>query len=53
LDTRFYPTKIKVSEEAKLSVRLLQHTVLPKWNYTVRPRNRNGQVIPGLLQSVI
>ena len=45
LDTRYYPTKIKVSEEAKLSVRLLRHSVLPKWNYTVHPRNRNGQVI--------
>ena len=30
LDTRFYPTKVKVSEEAKASVRLLRHTVLPK-----------------------
>jgi hypothetical protein len=45
LDTRFYPTKVKVSEEAKSSVRLWRHTVLPKWNYTIRPRNRNGQVI--------
>ena len=42
LDTRFYPTKVKVSEEAKASVRLLRHTVLPKWNYTIRPRNPNG-----------
>ena len=45
LDTRYYPTKLKVSEEAKLGVRLSQHNVLPKWNYTIRPRRRNGQVI--------
>jgi hypothetical protein len=42
LDTRFYPTKVKVSEEAKASVRLSCHTVLPKWNYTIHPRKRNG-----------
>lgn len=42
LDRRFYQTKLKVSEEAKLSVRLLCHAVLPKWNYTIRPRTRNG-----------
>jgi hypothetical protein len=42
LDTRFYPTKVKLSEEAKLTVRLSRHVVLPKWNYTIRPRNGNG-----------
>jgi hypothetical protein len=42
LDTRFYPTKVKVSEEAKTTVRLSRHTILPKWNYTIRPRKRNG-----------
>lgn len=42
LDTRFYPTKVKASEEAKATVRLSRHTVLPKWNYTIRPRKRNG-----------
>jgi hypothetical protein len=31
-----------VSEEAKASVRLLRHTVLPKWNYTIRHHNPNG-----------
>ena len=40
LDTRFYETKVKVSEEAKSSVRLLRHTILSKWNYTIRPRNK-------------
>jgi hypothetical protein len=45
LDLRFYPTQVPVSEEAKASVRLLRHAILPKWNYTIRPRNRTGQVI--------
>ena len=42
LDTKLYPTKVKVSDEAKATVRLLRHTVLPKWNYTICPRKRNG-----------
>lgn len=42
LDTKFYPTKAKVSEEAKANVRLLRHTVLPKWNYTIHPQTPNG-----------
>ncbi len=42
LDWRFYQTKLKVPEEAKLSVRLLRHAILPQWNYTVCPRTRNG-----------
>jgi Rhodopirellula transposase DDE domain len=45
LDTRFYPTKIKVSDEAKATVRLSRHIVLPNWNYTIRPRKQNGEVI--------
>jgi hypothetical protein len=42
LDTRFYATKVKVSEEAKTTVRMSRHTILPKWNYTIRPRKGNG-----------
>ena len=38
LDTRFYPTKVKISDEAKATVQLSRHCVLPKWNYTIRPR---------------
>jgi hypothetical protein len=45
LDTRFYETKLKTSDEAKASVRLSRHNILPQWNYTIRPRKRNGQVI--------
>jgi hypothetical protein len=42
LDPRFYPTQVKVSEQAKATVRLSRHRVLPQWNYTIRPRKRNG-----------
>lgn len=42
LDTRFYPLKVKVSDEAKAAVQLSRHTVLPDWNYTIRPRKRSG-----------
>ena len=42
LDKRFYPTKVKVSDEAKATLRLSCHAVLPNWNYTIRPRKRNG-----------
>jgi hypothetical protein len=42
LDPRFYPTHVKVSEQAKVRVRLSRHVVLPRWNYTIRPRQRNG-----------
>lgn len=45
LDKSFYPTKVKVTDEQKQSVRMTRHQVLPKWNYTIRPnksRNQNG-----------
>lgn len=42
LDTRFYPLKVKVPDEAKAGVRMSRHAVLPDWNYTIRPRKRNG-----------
>ena len=44
LDKHFYPTKVKVTDEEKATVRMTRHRVLPKWNYTIRPnvpRNRN------------
>ena len=37
LDKAFYPTKVKVTDEEKETVRMTQHHVLPKWNYTIRP----------------
>ena len=45
LDKTFYPTKVKVTDEEKETVRMTCHRVLPKWNYTIHPnnsRNRNG-----------
>jgi hypothetical protein len=42
LDPRFYPAHVKVSEQAKARVQLSRHRVLPQWNYTIRPRIRNG-----------
>ncbi len=38
LDTTAYATKAPVSEAEKAQVRLKRHKVLPKWNYTIRPR---------------
>lgn len=37
LDRTFYPTKVKVMDDEKQSVRMTRHRVLPKWNYTIRP----------------
>lgn len=38
LDTQHYPTKQKVSAEAKAAVRLKPYKILPQWNYTIYPR---------------
>jgi hypothetical protein len=37
LDKKFYPTKVKVPDEEKATVRMTRHPALPKWNYTIRP----------------
>ena len=42
LSDRRYATHIKVSDEQMGSLDLLQHPILPQWNYTLLPRiNRN------------
>lgn len=42
LSTKFYPTKIKVSNDQMRALDLLKHPTLPDWNYTLLPRiNRN------------
>ena len=42
LSAKNYATKIKVSDDQMASLELLQHPVLPLWNYTLLPRlNRN------------
>lgn len=38
LDTADYPTRVKISAEQKSQIRLTRHRVLPKWNYTIKPR---------------
>lgn len=38
LDRREYPKKIPVTDDQKAAVQLSVHQVLPKWNYTIRPR---------------
>lgn len=42
LTTKYYPTKIKVSDDQMHELDLLKHPTLPLWNYTLIPRiNRN------------
>ncbi len=42
LSTKYYPTKIKVSDDQMRELDLLKHPTLPNWNYTLLPRiNRN------------
>jgi DDE family transposase len=39
LDRRWYETRTKLSAEQKQTIHLRRHRVLPKWNYTINPRN--------------
>lgn len=39
LDRKKYPTRVKVTPEQKAMIRLFHHQTLPKWNYTISPRN--------------
>lgn len=43
LDTTKYQTKIPVAAEDKAKVKLNRSRVLPKWNYTIRPRQGKKQ----------
>lgn len=40
LDKNIYPKKTVVTDEQKTIVQLVPNRVLPKWNYTIRPRKR-------------
>jgi len=40
LDTRPYPTRVKIAEDEKKRVRLRRHNTLPQWNYTIYPRRK-------------
>ncbi len=39
LDTTYYPTGVKVSKQEIEQLSIRQKRVLPKWNYTISPRN--------------
>jgi hypothetical protein len=39
LDSREYPAQGKVTKEEQQAIRLKRHEVLPRWNYTIRPRD--------------
>ena len=43
LDSREYPTKVEVSKAEQQTIRLQRHKVLPRWNYTIRPRKTTKQ----------
>ena len=40
LDTRKYPTKIKVTDEQMRELNLKPHTFHGEWNYTISPRKK-------------
>ena len=40
LDPTHYPTRVKVTEEQKRSIRIRRSKVLPQWNYTIYPRQK-------------
>jgi len=41
LDKADYPTGIKLSAQQKRQINLMPRRVLPKWNYTIKPRKRH------------
>jgi hypothetical protein len=40
LDRREYPSRVKVSAAEREGIQLKRHSVLPQWNYTIRPRKK-------------
>lgn len=38
LDRKHYQTQNKITPEQKAMINLIPHRVLPKWNYTIKPR---------------
>jgi hypothetical protein len=38
LDRTLYQTRLKVTPEQKQMINISRHRVLPKWNYTIKPR---------------
>ncbi len=42
LVTKFYPSGIKITDQDMDQLNLRKHTVLPDWNYTLRPHNNRN-----------
>jgi hypothetical protein len=42
LDTTHYPTRLKITEEQKHSIRIKRSKVLPQWNYTIYPNDKRS-----------
>jgi hypothetical protein len=40
--TKYYPNGIKITDREMDLLNLQKHTVLPQWNYTLRPRNNRN-----------
>ena len=40
LDKTYYPIGKKLTREQKESINLIPHQILPKWNYTIKPREK-------------
>jgi len=40
LDATHYPTRVKITEEQKKSIRIKRSKVLPQWNYTIYPKRK-------------
>jgi DDE family transposase len=40
LDTTHYPTRVKITEEQRRSIRIKRSKVLPQWNYTIYPSRK-------------
>lgn len=40
LDTTHYPTRVKITEEQRKSIRIKRSKVLPQWNYTIYPHRK-------------
>jgi hypothetical protein len=42
LDPTHYPTRVKITDEQKRSIRIRRSKVLPQWNYTIDPHQKRS-----------
>lgn len=40
LDTTHYPTRVKITDEQRRTIRIKRSKVLPQWNYTIYPNRK-------------